>query len=248
MALRDPLGAAVRRGFAVTAEAGPLDLLERTLGHRFNDPALLEGALTHPSAGLPARQEHSYERLEFLGDRVLGLVIAELLLARYPAENEGALTRRLAALVRRGALLQVAREIGLERFLRMGTVGRDAAQGFETALADGCEALIGALYLDGGLPAAALFIWRVWSPLLAAEVRPARDAKTALQEWAQARGRGLPAYRIVGQEGPPHRPHFTVEAAIDGTPPAVGRGGSKRAAEQAAAKMLLKALQGHGRD
>jgi len=220
------------------------DELERVLGHRFEDRALLEAALTHPSVGRQNSGRYHYERLEFLGDRVLGLVIAELLLTRYPTENEGALTRRLVALVRREAVLEVAHAIGLDRFLRASAAASGASRRErETALADGCEALIGALYLDGGLEAAASFIRRAWTPLLEAAAAPAQDAKTALQEWAQARGLPLPAYKVVVREGPAHRPAFTVEARVAGSAPAIGTGGSKRAAEQIAAAALLERLR-----
>ena len=215
--------------------------LEQILEHRFREPSLLNAALTHPSASGAAQGPHTYERLEFLGDRVLGLVMAELLLARYASDDEGALTRRLVALVRREAVLTVAESIGLGRFLR--TASKAGVRERDTALADGCEALIGALYLDGGLPVAASFVRRTWAPLVEAMAEAARDAKTALQEWLQGRGEGLPHYRIVAQEGPPHRPVFTVEVDVEGRLPATGTGTSKREAEQKAAAAMLGLLK-----
>ena len=241
MAGRDPLGAAVRRRVAVKRRAEPLDEIERVLDHRFADGALLLAALTHPSTGETSRGPYSYERLEFLGDRVLGLVVAELLLARYPNEDEGALTRRLTALVRREAVLDAARSIELARFVRTSAAPSEKER--DTVLADGTEALIGAIYLDAGLPPAATFVQRVWAPLVQAMLEPARDAKTALQEWVQARGRPLPVYEIVGQEGPAHQPVFTVQVAVGNAPAAIGTGSSKRAAEQDAAAALLARLE-----
>ena len=228
----------------MTRTAEPLDELERLLAYRFADRSLLRAALTHPSAGEPVRGPHSYERLEFLGDRVLGLVVAELLLARYPTEDEGALTRRLAALVRREAVIEVGRSIDLGRFIRTSIAPN--AKERDTALADGTEALIGALYLDGGLTAAAAFIERVWAPRLEAMLTPARDPKTMLQEWAQGRGRPRPVYEVIAQEGPAHQPVFTVRATIGDAPPASGTGSSKREAEQEAAAALLARLEANG--
>ncbi len=211
------------------------------LGHDFARPELLEQALTHRSAS-PGRGVESlgYERLEFLGDRVLGLIVAELLLARYPEEDEGRIARRYAALVRRESLVRVAGEIDLGRHLRLSP-GEAGAGGRESPalLADACEAVIAALYLDGGLAAARAFVERHWAPLMEEAAAPPSDAKTALQEWAQARRRPLPEYRILEEHGPAHAPEFLVEARVEGLPPATGRGRSKRAAEQAAAAAVL---------
>lgn len=269
MAVGDPLEPDLQRrrtlnapspaaeGRRLTHTDAPIDDLsglEAVTGHRFRDRRLLRAAVAHPSAA-PVRTDNpgtsaavGYERLEFLGDRVLALVVAELLFDRFPDENEGALSRRLVGLVRREALLRVAREIGFGRFLEMaaGPAGRrDLAR--DTALADGCEALIGALYLDGGIEAARKFIHAAWSPLLDEAGPPPRDAKTALQEWAQARRLPLPAYAVQRREGPPHAPRFLVSVTLPNAAPATGSGTSKRAAEQAAAAALLQHLEGNER-
>ncbi len=229
-----------------TASAGDLDRLAARLGHRFAHPEILAQALTHPSAAnRRGRTDDSYERLEFLGDRVLGLIVADLLLRRFPEENEGALALRHAALVRRETLAEVAQALGLGPELRL-------AKGEETAgerenpslLADACEAVIGALYLDGGLDVARALIELHWTPILEAALRPPQDAKTALQEWAQGRGLPLPDYRETDRSGPAHQPVFTVEAGVEGHSPVIGTGRSKRIAEQAAAARLLAVVTG----
>jgi len=218
--------------------------LEETLGHHFARQDLLVEALTHPSAvrrrGISKR---GYERLEFLGDRVLGLIVAELLWRRFPREAEGELTRRQTHLVRREALAEVAQAMGLGAQLIV-SAGEDAAGVRENAsvLADVCEAVIAALYIDGGLPAARHFIEMRWEPRLNALGAPPRDPKTSLQEWVQARGLPLPAYRTVAMEGPAHRRRFTVTVNVEGLDPATASGTSKRAAETAAAAVALAAL------
>ncbi len=227
-------------------ERGKPEALAERLGHAFADPGLLREALTHQSA-VPNRgaAAASYQRLEFLGDRVLGLVVAELLLARFPDEPEGDLARRLAALVRRESLSVVAEELALGRFVILARAEIEAGEDSNPALlADACEAVIGALYLDGGLGPARAFITRFWTPLLEAAPAPPQDAKTALQEWAQGRGLPLPGYREVEREGPDHEPLFHVEVAVEGQPPARGEGRSKRLAEKAAAAALLRRLTG----
>ena len=239
-------------GTTAKRATGP-DLRELTtaLDYTFNDPELMHVALLHPSAVSSGRGKRGKkptaetrgadnQRLEFLGDRVLGIVVAEMLFRAFPAEDEGALARRLAALVRQDSLDAVAREIALGRYL---TISRGEAEGGgrenPAILADACEALIGAIYLDGGLEAARSFVERHWSPKMNAEEKPPQDAKTALQEWAQAAGLALPLYTVVKSEGPPHDPVFEVEVSVSGQQPASARGRSKRAAEQAAAKQLL---------
>ena len=218
-----------------------LEPLADILGHRFARPEWLAQALVHPSAAKRGgRPVADYQRLEFLGDRVLGLVIADLLFEHFPDAEAGALAPRYNALVRREALAGIARDIGLGTFLRLATSER-AAGGAENPaiLADACEAVIAALYHDGGLAAARAFIERYWRPLAEGLTTPPTDAKTQLQEWAQAHGRAPPAYSIVAREGPPHRPLFTVEVALEGGLPAAATGRSKREAEQAAAAALL---------
>lgn len=222
-----------------------LGRLTDRLGHTFRDPALLRCALTHASATRGAgRTPVSFERLEFLGDRVLGLIIARLLFQHFPQEPEGDLARRLAALVRKETLADVAGELSLGRFIDFGPGEQDGG-GAEvpSVLADACEAVIGALYLDGGLTAAERFVVPYWTPYLEAEHTPPQDAKTALQEWAQGRALPLPTYHEVAREGPSHEPLFTVEVRVEGQSPVTAQGRSKRTAEQAAAESLLARLE-----
>ncbi len=220
--------------------------LEEIIGYRFRSPRLLQEALTHASvAGGRGRRLRSNERLEFLGDRVLGLVIARLLFAHYPRDPEGALGRRLAHLASRDVLAEVAREIGLGRWIHLSrgeeeTGGRD----HPGILADCLEAVIGAMFLDGGLEAAERFVRQHWEDRVRALARPPRDPKTELQEWAQGRGLPLPQYRLKGVEGPAHAPRFRIEVQLAGLEPAVGEGPNKRAAEQAAARRMLGRLRG----
>ncbi len=222
--------------------------LRKWLGHGFSQPDLLVQALTHPSAATRrGAGEDSYERLEFLGDRVLGLIVADLLLARFPDEQEGSLAVRHTELVRRETLAEIAGEIGLERYLRLAKGEEAAGERHNPALlANACEAVIGALYLDGGLDAAQAFVAPLWRERLEAAVQPPQDAKTALQEWAQGRALGLPKYREVGREGPAHEPLFTIEVEVggQGQEPARGEGRSKRLAEQAAATDMLATVRG----
>lgn len=213
-----------------------LPILEERIGYRFITPALLWQALTHPSnAG-----ELSYQRLEFLGDSVLGLLVAEMLYAHYPNEAEGSLAKRHSALVCGPVLAEIATEIGIGSALRLGqseemTDGRRNASNLE----DACEALIGAIYLDGGLEAARGFVEAHWKIRARTTVAPPRDAKTTLQEWAQARSLPLPEYHLIGQHGPAHAPIFTVEVRVRNHESRQGDGTNKRTAEQAAAKALL---------
>ena len=225
--------------------AAPVALADH-LGHVFAREELLIEALTHPSAvRRRGSARRGYERLEFLGDRVLGLIIAELLWRRFPDEAEGALTRRHTSLVRRETLTSIAKEIGLGAHIVLSS-GEEAAgaRGNPSVLADVCEAVIAALYLVGGLGAARGFVERWWEQRLTKLGAPPRDPKTALQEWAQARGHALPAYRTVATEGPAHRRTFTVEVTVEGLPPASASGSSKRAAETAAAAAALAAIDG----
>jgi ribonuclease-3 len=221
----------------------PAAALVRALGHEFSDPGLLGEALTHRSAAGTEGHPFGYERLEFLGDRVLGLVIADLLLETFPDEPEGAIALRFAGLVRRETLERVADAIRIGRHIRVSEneerVGGKENRGIQ---ADVCEAVIGALYLDGGFEVARRFVFRHWGSLIGDLGHARPDAKTALQEWTQARGLPLPVYRVVGREGPAHRPYFTVEVEIAGEGRAPGAAPSKRSAEQAAAAGLLGKL------
>lgn len=219
------------------------------LGHTFANRDLLREALTHRSAvdrqrGRNLDLRYGNERLEFLGDRVLSLAVADLLIARFPDESEGELARRHAALVRAEALAEVARAIDLGAHLAVAE-SEEATGGREkpAILADACEAVIGALYRDGGLAAACAFVERYWMPRIEPESEPPRDPKTTLQEWAQGRGLPLPSYREVGREGPPHAPQFVMEVTVRGRPPARGSGKTKREAERTAAIAMLDALK-----
>ncbi len=227
----DPAGAPERR-----------DALLSAIGYGFRDPTLLAAALAHSSLRA-AGEAIAFERLEFLGDRVLGLLVAELLLERFGREREGEIARRHAVLVGGDTLAGLARALGLGPALRLAP-GQDGAttRGQSGVLADAFEALLAAIYLDGGLDPARALIHRLYGPLLETASVPPRDAKTALQEWAQSRALPLPAYQTRRVEGPAHRPAFAVEVAVAGRPPAEGHGASKRAAEQAAAAALLARL------
>lgn len=218
------------------------DSVAAILQHQFSKPAILEKALMHGSAASDALD--TYERLEFLGDRVLSLVVAEMLYERFPQESEGKLARRSAALVRRETLADIAASVGFGAHIVMSSGEADAG-GREnpSLLADVCEAVIAALYLDGGLPAAAGFIRRHWQERMDRSDKPPLDSKTHLQEWAQGRGMPLPAYRIAGREGPDHAPVFTIAVSIGGGPEATGTGKTRRAAEQAAAGALLHEMR-----
>jgi len=236
-----------------TRATGSSDELQQQIGHFFADRELLAEALTHPSV-LPQRHREgrrsrraggprNYERLEFLGDRVLGLIIADLLWRQYATEPEGDLTRRLAQLVRRDTLAEVAAAMELDRYLHLSPSESAAGAAKKPAiLADACEALIAAIYLDGGFSAAFAFVERFWTPLIAAMTAPPRDPKTLLQEWTQARGLGLPDYRLAATEGPDHARRFTVVASVTDHDEATATASSKRAAETAAAALLLERL------
>jgi ribonuclease-3 len=214
---------------------------EKRIGYRFNNPALLEQALTHISALTGARNRAgSYQRLEFLGDHVLGLVVSDMLFRAFAKADEGEMSRRLADLVRKEACADVGRAIDLGAAIRLGASEAHAGGRSRMAiLADVCEAMIGAVFVDGGYPAAAALIERLWSERMRTPARPLRDSKTVLQEWAQARGLPTPAYREVERKGPDHNPEFRVTVELPNLAPAEGLGRSKRAAEQAAAAAML---------
>jgi ribonuclease-3 len=216
--------------------------LEERIGYSFADKALLERALTHISAlsGGPQNRVSSYQRLEFLGDHVLGLVISDMLYRAYPKANEGELSRRLADLVRKETCAEVAKAMDLGPALKLGNSESHAGGRLRTTiLADVCEALVGAVYLDGGYAAADTLVSLFWKERMLKPLRPLRDPKTMLQEWAQARGLPTPAYKEVARTGPHHDPEFKVTVTLPSRPPAEGMGSSKRAAEQAAAAAML---------
>ncbi len=215
-----------------------LDELLKKLGYRFEKAELLDEALTHVSA--PQSGGQSYQRLEFLGDRVLGLAIAETLHKTFPGASEGELSRRLAELVRRESCAEVAISWDVGTYLKLGAGEAHAGERRNpTILADVCEAIIGAVFLDGGYEAAKALVERSFQDLLAAPRRPLRDPKSALQEWAQGRGLPPPTYTIVEQMGPDHAPKFRVMVKVKGAESEFGLGTSRRVAEQAAARSLL---------
>lgn len=219
-----------------------LDGFELALGWRFSDRGLLDEALTHASASTPARRDN--ERLEFLGDRVLGILTAEALVRRFVTEKEGGLAPRLNALVRKESLAEIAESIGLGAHLRLGrseamTGGRRKA----ALLADALEAVMAAVYLDGGLEAARAVFDAHWRPRMVEQDETPIDAKTALQEWAQARGLPPPTYALISRAGPDHAPSFTVAADLSDGRRAEGDGAAKRVAEQAAAAALLAQIE-----
>jgi ribonuclease-3 len=214
---------------------------ERAIGHRFADPALLHQALTHRSASRGGRG--SNERLEFLGDRVLGLLVAEWLIERHPNETEGDLGKRLAALVARPTLAGIAARIGLaSQLIVPESESRAGVRARSTVMADAVEAVIAALYLDGGLPAARAFVRTHFAPLVEAMQVPPMPAKTRLQEWLAARGAPPPRYRLAQATGPAHAPAFTVVVEAHGAA-AQAEAATKRAAEEQAAAKLLALLE-----
>jgi ribonuclease-3 len=215
--------------------------LEDRIGYKFADKALLERAVTHISAlAGGATRVNSYQRLEFLGDRVLGLVVSDMLYRAFPKANEGELSRRLADLVRKETCAEVARAMDLGPALKLGNSESHAGGRLRaTILADACEALIGAAFIDGGYQAADALIAKFWEERMLKPLRPLRDPKTMLQEWAQARGLPTPAYSEMARTGPHHDPEFRVAVVLPDKPPAEGKGSSKRAAEQAAAAAML---------
>jgi len=216
----------------------PLHQLQECLGYRFKNSELLSQSLTH--ASMTSDPTASNERLEFLGDRVLGLLISDALIKLYPNTNEGGLAPRLNELVRRETCAAVAQEINLGSALILAASESGAGGRQKTAiLADACEALIGALYLDGGLDAARTFVDLFWADRLANLTKTPQDAKTALQEWSQGQGLSLPRYEITARSGPDHQPVFVVQVDVEGFKPEEGQGPSKRVAEQVAAAALL---------
>jgi ribonuclease III len=223
-----------------------LPALEARVGHRFQNRDLLLQALMHVSA-VPQGEGRlaSYQRLEFLGDRVLGLAIAEMLLAAYPDAEEGELARRMAMLVRGETCADVAREWNLGPNIRLGAgEAQTGGRRRQTILADACEAVIGAVFLDAGFEVAKALVQRGWGERLREALGDRRDSKTKLQELAQSRQLPVPTYREVSRSGPAHRMTFVIVAVVEGLGEAEGQGHSKREAEQAAARILLDQLEG----
>ena len=214
---------------------------------------LIAAALTHPSLGQSRKMTGledgvDYQRLEFLGDRVLGLVIATHLFEKFPDEDEGRLALRFAALVSADALVAVAKRTGLVEHIRLARgIGTDKSAAVTSIIADSCEALVGAIYIDGGLAKATDFVMREWTDLLDRQLEPPQDPVTTLQIWTQARGLGLPIYEVISQDGPSHDPIFEVAVSIDGTEHMLGKGRSKKMATRAAAQSTLVFLREQGR-
>lgn len=218
--------------------------LETHIGYVFSDGSLLQLALTHPSnAQFRVGKPHNNQRLEFLGDAVLGMSIAAMLYALYPDESEGDLSKRLVALVNSEQLAQVAHALHLDEFIILSP-SEEEAGGRRTPsnLEDVCEALIGALYLDGGVNAVSPLIERFWKPLARVNKAPPKDPKTTLQEWAQARSMELPHYNVIEKTGAAHAPEFTIEVRLSDGMVASGKAGTKKLAERAAAEAMLKKL------
>jgi ribonuclease III len=216
-----------------------LDPLQERLGYQFKDEALLTAALTHVSAAKSHLSEN-YQRMEFLGDRVLGLTIAEMLYLTFPKSAEGELSRRLSELVRRETCADVAIAWDVGPFIKLGAGEAHSGERRNgTILADVCEAIIGAVFLDGGYDQAKALVERAFQEMLTTPRHVMRDPKSALQEWAQGQGWPAPTYAIVEQSGPDHAPKFRIMVKVKDKESAFGSGASKRVAEQAAARSLL---------
>lgn len=226
---------------AIVVRSASIDELQNRLGYTFSDRGLLQRALTHSSARASRRIDHDNEQLEFLGDRVLGLVMAERLVKRFPEAEEGTLARGYNRLVRRETCARVGNELELGNFIVLGT-GEAGSGGRRkhTIIANACEAVLGAIFLDGGFDEARRVTLRWWTDHFEAIDEVRADPKSALQEWAQSRGLPLPDYAELGRTGPDHAPSFTTEVRIERQEPAQGYGANKRAAEQAAALAFLE--------
>jgi ribonuclease-3 len=233
--------AAKKKRSKISAKAAAA-AIEARVGHKFADADLLATAFTHVSALKSSRKRgDSYQRLEFLGDHVLGLVVSDMLYRAFPNADEGELSKRLADLVRKESCADVAKSLGLIDDIKLGAVGAGAgARLRKSVLGDICEAVIGAIFLDGGYVAAAQFVERNWTERMRKPRRPLRDPKTVLQEWAQAKKLPTPVYREVERTGPHHDPQFRVAVDLPGLEPAEGVGGSKRAAEKVAASVMIE--------
>jgi ribonuclease-3 len=223
-----------------------LKLLEECIGHVFADGKLIAAALTHVSAAAGKHRE-TYQRLEFLGDRVLGLVISEMLNETYFEADEGELSRRLAGLVRKESCAEVALAWGVETHIRLGDSEKQAGNANMAILGDVCESIIGAVFLDAGYGAAKAVVAAAFGARMRSPERPLRDPKTLLQEWAQARGLPTPLYRETARSGPDHAPEFTISVEVPGYSLAEAKGFAKRLAEQAAAAAFI-AREGIGQD
>ncbi len=217
----------------------PVEEFQKEIGYSFKDKALLRTALTHSSTG----RDKNYERLEFLGDRVLGLVIAQLLFEKFPDENEGDLAKRLASLVQGETLAKLSNQISLGNYILLSTAEREAGGAAnDHILADVFEAVIGAIYIDGGLNPCKILINAQWGDIVVSMKSPPQHPKTAIQEWAQGQGLPLPIYKIIGQGGPDHAPIFEIKLVVKGHPPITANGRSRAEAEKLAAEEFMKGI------
>lgn len=219
-----------------------LATLQKDLSYRFKKMEILTRALTHRSFGKKQDDLDDYERLEFLGDRVLGLIVAEMLLRDYQSENVGAIAKRHSALVRGKTLVKIANQLNLALYVKRDHNDQNVR---DSILEDVCEALIAALYRDGGMDVARAFVEKFWQPFLHADLDPPQDSKSRLQEWAQAKGLDLPFYKIEKQVGPDHSPSFNVSVELKGYDIVYGQGRSKKEAEKIAAEKLYKVVIDH---
>lgn len=218
----------------------PFDKIEKIIGYKFNDKNLLERAFTHSSTG----DEYNYQRLEFLGDRVVGLVISDVLFKRFRNENEGGLAKRHTALVQGTTLAKIGQEHGLNKFIRFSDAEKIAGgHQNENIIGDIVESLLGAIYIDGGYEAAKKVILMLWGDNVETLVKAPQDPKTELQELVQSQGIALPDYDIISREGPDHAPIFTVQLTVNGYEPISDKGSSRRQAEKLVAAKMLDILK-----
>ncbi len=215
-----------------------IDSIEKNLGYVFHNKALLKQALTHSSVSVDV--DKNYERLEFLGDRVLGLTIASLLINAFPHEPEGSLSQRHTALVCKETVAHVACQLNLDKYM---IVADEDIRHNENVLCDVCEAVIGSVFLDAGCMQAMDFVQQNWKNLIDKNVEPPKDAKTKLQEISHARGLGSPVYKLEKREGSEHEPIFFISVHLDKVDAEIGEGRNKKIAEQDAAAKMLKKLE-----
>ena len=214
-------------------------VVETIIGYIFQDKELLLRALTHASLEGP-----NYERLEFLGDRVLGVIVAEMLFKKHPEEKEGALAKRFSALVRGQTLAAIGKEIDIAQYILFSETDTAFPQGTENdnIIADVMESLLGAMYLDGGLTPCKAMIEKYWDERFETMTKPPQDPKTELQEWAQGLGKPTPSYEIIAREGLDHAPIFTIEVKVEGMQSQTAKASNRRQAEKDAARKVLKSL------
>lgn len=216
--------------------------VEKSSGYNFRDRALLQSALLHPSHKQAKKNKTDFERLEFLGDSVLGVLVAELLFEMFPDEREGDLAKRKSSLVSRDVLAKVAEKIGIDDELKFSTRTGASTKVQASMLENACEALIGAMFLDGGIEPARTFVHKIWTPLAKKSAAPPKDPKTTLQEWAQGRGMPLPEYIELGRTGSDHSPLFAIEVRVPGFAPVRGTGHNKKSASADAADKMLAVI------